>query len=52
MREIAWHETQHVSGGGIAPFVVLVWVASNAEKIEDFVHGFFDGLAEVRESRG
>jgi hypothetical protein len=48
MRAIESNEVEQVSGGILPALIVLGFVAYNAEKIESFVNGFFDGLSESR----
>lgn len=48
MRAIEINEVEQVSGGILPALVVLGFVAYNADKIESFVNGFFDGLSEAR----
>lgn len=49
MRIIENHEVEQVSGGVLPALAVLGFVAYNAEKIESFVEGFFDGLSEANQ---
>lgn len=48
MRTIDSYEVEQVSGGVLPALIVLGFVAYNADKIESFVNGFFDGLSEAR----